>query len=67
VPGGKESWTLRLHETLGRSGSVRVKLDDGWNIHQVDLSGRRSTHQPVQGTVKFSAYQVVSLQISKNS
>ena len=67
VPGGKESWTLRLHETLGRSGSVRVKLDDGWNIHQVDLSGSRSTHQPVQGTVKFSAYQVVSLQISKNS
>jgi alpha-mannosidase len=67
VPVDDKSWTLRLHETLGRSGSVRVKLDDGWNIHQVDLSGRRSTHQPVQGTVKFSAYQVVSLQISKNS
>jgi alpha-mannosidase len=67
VPGGKESWTLRLHETLGRSGSVRVKLDEGWSIVQVDLSERRSTNQPVQGTVKFSAYQVVSLQISKDS
>ena len=67
VPAGDKCWTLRLHETLGRSGRVRVKLAEGWNIHQVDLSGRRSTNQPVQGMVKFSAYQVVSLQISKDS
>lgn len=67
VPDGNQSWTLRLHETLGRSGSVRVNLAEGWNIHQVDLSGNRSTSQPVEGIVKFSAYQVVSLQISKNS
>lgn len=65
VPDGAQSWILRLHETLGRSGSVRVKLAEGWNIHQINLSGQQSADQPDQGVVKFSAYQIVSLQISK--
>jgi alpha-mannosidase len=63
VPGKQRSWVLRLHETLGRSGSARVLLAKNFTAQQVDLSGN-----PIGSggtTLEFRPYQIVSLKISK--
>lgn len=67
VPGESHDWTLRLHETLGRSGSVRFALAEGWHIEQIDLSGSPTQNQPHDGCVNFRAYQIVSVRFFRNS
>jgi alpha-mannosidase len=63
VPGKQRSWVLRLHETLGRSGSARVLLAENFTAQQVDLSG--NPIGPKGTTIEFRAYQIVSLKISR--
>lgn len=64
VPGGANTWTLRLHETLGRSGKARLILAPGWKARRVDLSGNPSEERSIEDHVKFNAYQIVSLCLS---
>ncbi len=63
VPGGKDSWTLRLHETLGRSGSCLILLAEGWKATPVDLSGALIGKSG--STIDFRPYQIASLRISR--
>lgn len=58
------TWTLRLHETLGRRGNARVRLSEGRRLERVDLSGKTWPRQPRNGSVEFSPYQVVSLRVA---
>ena len=67
VPVSKDRWILRLHETLGRSGTATIQLLPEWSAKRVDLLG-----QPVGKIVRgrkipFSPYKIVSLAISKTS
>jgi len=64
VPSGPGRWTLRLHETLGRSGEARILLAPGWTARRVTLSGEAARPEMRGDRVRFSAYQVLSLEIS---
>jgi len=59
VDGG---WILRLHEVLGRSGTVSVKLADGWSAEQTRLAEDQAD-EVSGGKVAFGPYEVVSLRI----
>ncbi|EIQ00775.1 alpha-mannosidase [Opitutaceae bacterium TAV1] len=63
VEGG---WVLRLHETLGRHGTARVRLADGWKAEPVALDGA-SLGQPQTGGIDlpFTQYKVLSVKISR--
>ncbi|MFZ4778671.1 MAG: glycoside hydrolase family 38 C-terminal domain-containing protein [Terrimicrobiaceae bacterium] len=68
VPAGPGKWVLRLHETLGRSGEVTIHLKKGWKTRQVTLSGKPVKQKTRGNRISFSAYKVVSVEISsKNS
>ncbi|MEX2605707.1 MAG: glycoside hydrolase family 38 C-terminal domain-containing protein [Kiritimatiellia bacterium] len=58
-------WILRLHEVLGRGGSVRVKLADGWRAERTDLSEKPG--EAVESSVSFRAYEIVSVRLRKQS
>ncbi|CAA6680172.1 MULTISPECIES: alpha-mannosidase [unclassified Lentimonas] len=62
VPNADGSWTLRLHETLGRSGSARLKLAEGWTIEKTNLAGE--TNEAVNAeSVAFEAFEIMSLRL----
>lgn len=64
APGSdKDSWTLRLHETLGRSGSVRLLLDPQHTARKTDLSGN-SLGEPAENFA-FRGYEILSVEISR--
>jgi alpha-mannosidase len=67
VPVDETSWTLRLHETLGRTGRTLLLLAPGWKATRVDLSG--NPHQAHNSTepLCFTAYQVVSLLLTRHT
>lgn len=54
------AWVLRLHETLGRRGRVRVQAAPGWRLSQVDLSGK-VRRVLAAGRLDFRPYEVVSV------
>ena len=60
-------WILRLHETLGRSGESFLSLADGWHARIVDLSGIPVGSGKSIRTIRFTAYKVVSVEISKRA
>jgi len=64
APSGAGRWTLRLHETLGRSGEATILLAPGWKAKRVTLSGEVARPAMRGNRVRFSAYQVLSLQIA---
>lgn len=65
MPVAKNRWVLRLHETLGRSGTARLRLAPGWSARRVDLSG--TPLGPTSTSVRFSPYKIVSLEIARTS
>jgi alpha-mannosidase len=40
-PSDNRGWILRLNETLGRRGTLYLRLAEGWRAEQVDLRGRK--------------------------
>lgn len=60
MPEGKDRWVLRLHETLGRAGTARIKSAPGWRLTRVDLSGR-SCGRLRNGRLAFRPYEVLSV------
>jgi len=60
-------WVLRLHETLGRSGSAQLQLSPGWTAQRVNLCGQTFL-PPIKGQrIDFKAYQIVSLHLSQSA
>jgi len=61
-------WVLRLQETLGRNGSCEVQLAPGYRMQRVDLSNRSlGAAADSLNRLEFSAYQIVSVRIEKES
>ena len=63
-PEADGAWVLRLHETLGRRGTVAIKAKPGWMLSRVNLAG-----EPLAkirgGKVDFRPYEVVSVRWAK--
>lgn len=62
------SWTLRLHEVLGRRGQAEIELAEGWEITPVDLLGN-PVGEPigqrgVEYRIGYRPYEIVSLKFS---
>jgi alpha-mannosidase len=64
-PVGPGEWILRLHEVLGRSGSLKVECAEGWSISRTRLD--EQVEDGPDGTVAFRAYEIVSLRLKKLS
>ncbi len=59
-------WILRLHETMGRRGSAKLRLAEGYAASITDLSEKREEAVTVE-EIRFTPYFLISLRISKNS
>ena len=55
-------WILRLHETLGRRGKVRVRLAPGLKAYKTDLSEGGKSARPIQD-LTVNPYELVSLRV----
>jgi alpha-mannosidase len=67
-PGEDGSWTLRLHETLGRFGRARLLFDSGWQVAQVGLAEPRAeSWTSGEIHIDFDPYQIVSIQAIRTS
>lgn len=64
-PLGNGDWILRLHEVLGRSGRLQMKLADGWSAERTDLLEQPG--DPIKDLLEFRAYEIVSVRLSKQS
>jgi alpha-mannosidase len=60
LPGG--SWILRLHETLGRAGCAKLRLQPGWTASRTGLS--EIENLPAGQEIPYRAYENVSLRLS---
>jgi alpha-mannosidase len=65
-PLAANDWVLRLHEVSGERGSVRLQLAPGWSAQRVDLCDRVCGEPPVDGSVAYRPYEIVSLRISRS-
>ncbi len=65
-PEVKGAWVLRLHETLGRRGTVQIKAAPGWRLVRIDLAGV-SRGQLRRGRLDFRAYEVISVRWERNA
>jgi alpha-mannosidase len=59
---GGQGWILRLHETMGRRGKVRLRLADGLKAYKTDLSEQVKATKPIRD-VMVKPYELISLQI----
>ena len=59
-------WILRLHETLGRRGVVRLRLAEGCRASLTDLREQPGA-AVADGEVAFGPYQVVSVRIGRGN
>ena len=57
-----KGWILRLHETMGRRGKVRLRLAEGLQAFKTDLSEKSTSREPV-GETTVSPYELISLRI----
>jgi len=55
-------WILRLHETMGRRGKVRLRLAPGLKAYQTDLSETTSSKKPLR-ELSVNPYELISLRI----
>ncbi|MEM1099142.1 MAG: hypothetical protein AAGH92_10175, partial [Planctomycetota bacterium] len=63
---GKKSWTLRLHETLGRRGGACLRLAEGWIATPTDLRGESiGPKLGDDGRFAFTPYAVLSFRIER--
>ena len=58
------AWTLRLHETLGRRGTLTMRLAEGWRAERVDLRGESAAPCP-GGRVEVGPHQVLSIRLRR--
>ncbi len=65
-PLGDGRWVLRLHETLGRRGTARLELAEGYTARAVDLLGR-PVERLVTDEVAFAPYELISLLIEPSA
>ncbi|MGF1657123.1 MAG: alpha-mannosidase [Verrucomicrobiales bacterium] len=57
-----EGWILRLHETRGQRGTVKIKLAEGWKATRTCLS--ETTSEPMaDAKVPFLPYSLLSIRI----
>jgi len=64
MPAGKNTWVLRLNETLGRRGKAALRLKKGWKAVAVDLLGNPVNKKIIHGVFSYSPYEIISLKIS---
>ena len=55
-------WILRLHETMGRRGKVRLRLAKGLSAYQTDLSEETKDKRPIRD-IRVSPYELISVRI----
>ncbi len=60
MPGPKGEWTLRLHETLGRRGDARLKLEKSLSARKVDLRCQQIEGRSAS-SFSYEPYEIVSL------
>ncbi len=58
-----DGWILRLHETFGRRGKVKLKLREGFKAFRLTLA-ESGTGTPVRGALNFSPYELISVRIA---
>ncbi|RZS58590.1 alpha-mannosidase [Sphaerotilus mobilis] len=58
-------WVLRLNETLGRRGSTRLQLAEGWRASLVDLRGLPVDGGQAIDAVAYGPYGLVSVLIER--
>ena len=63
-PGEGGAWTLRLHETLGRRGTLKLGLDAGVKATRVDLRGETIGDVP-DGALEVGPHELVSIRIER--
>ncbi len=62
----KKTWTLRLHETLGRRGVAHLRLAEGYTATPTDLRGNPLGNAlDARGTLPFTPYAVMSLRVAR--
>ncbi len=66
IPVAKDRWILRLHETLGRSGTAKLHLTKGWNARRVDLMGNPLAPLPPSCKIIFTPYKVLSIEVLRS-
>jgi len=57
-----QGWILRLHETMGRRGKIRLRLAKGLKAFRTDLSEEKTGVQSVR-ELSVSPYELISLRI----
>jgi alpha-mannosidase len=64
APLGKDRWLLRLHETMGRRGTVRVTPPAGWRIRRSqEAFPTKSGSRLSQGIVAVEPFSIVTLEV----
>jgi alpha-mannosidase len=59
------SMLLRLNETLGQRGSVKIKLADGYKAVMTDLRGEAAGQPVTDLTVEYKPYMLTTVRIGK--
>jgi alpha-mannosidase len=57
-----KGWILRLNETMGRRGKVRLRLAKGLSAYQTDLSEETKDKRPIRD-IRVSPYELISVRI----
>jgi len=57
-----QGWILRLHETMGRRGKVRLRLAQGLKAYPTDLSEATKASKPIR-QLTVNPYELISLRI----
>jgi alpha-mannosidase len=65
IPEADGAWILRLHETLGRRGSARLRLARGWAARAITPLGMSQRGVLVDSRLYFEPYQVLSLRLDR--
>ena len=56
------AWILRLHETMGRAGTMQLELEPGWEAEMTSLSEAQG--QAVkEGQIAFRPYEIISIRM----
>jgi alpha-mannosidase len=67
MPVKRGTWALRLSEALGRHGTAKIRLVDGWQAEPADIYGV-PTGKPLPGNrIKFRPYELLTLCISRRA
>ncbi|MDE1169736.1 MAG: glycoside hydrolase family 38 C-terminal domain-containing protein [Verrucomicrobium sp.] len=64
APIGKNRWVLRLHETMGRSGTLRVAMPAGWTIRRLEKAFPGPGDRALPGgRIEVAPFAVLGLEI----